>query len=1348
MLVRSLRGLVVLLFGSAISLPAEPSVVGTVFGPSGQPVVGAHVELVPVRSNFEAGRLRLAGQRDPGAVAEGRSDSVGRFLLRAPAAGVFKVVVRAEGRLPMQYWPLPLVEDEELPPVSLCPAARAEVIVRDPVGRPVAGAWVFLTSHDEGRAGTWRPDARIGQTGSDGSISLPRLEKERLDVSVFPPGGAELRQVNREGGRITVTAGAGGFRRLRVVSRGGPVAGVLVRIGDVAWPAGLTDAEGRLGIPCASGETGRIRLIAPDGRQHTADLPAGAAGSEMVVALANPVVMSGRVTDQETGHPLAGALISPDLDPGSFVLANADGRYRLVAPDSLGFTLQVKAARRLPRSARVNSTHFRAGRAPTLALHRATVLRGLVVDARGTPLAGIDVFAFPDPGGEPGFPESSLEAAVDHGATDGSGRFELRPLRTGNSYEIRAVRPGFLPVSTRALALARNAPPLKIVLSSARAARGRVQDAAGRPVAGVEVRLTPARAPGARRSPGEREEAAGEGSPFVARTDAQGVFLVTWIPAERVDLTARQRGYATGQIRGIRISPGAEPADLGTVTLKPGAPLKGRVIDRAGKPLTGAEAYLVESVDRLEQENARLKGETPDAVSGSDGSFTLEDLPQATPLYLLVRASGHLPAGVRGIHIPIRKPLSVRLEPAATLNGRVLDEQGAPVAGARVVLTWQPAAPENPERPAGAPVERSAVADPEGHFDIRDAPAGPVRLAVSARGYLSLEGFQTVVPQSDPIQELTLTLGKGAVLAGRISTTAGQPVSGARISAEGASEMSDDEGAYIVEGVPPGRVDVQVFHPAYKLFQREMVIQPGVNPLDVTFEEGVEVSGRVTDAQGAPVVGARVALLRQVLRDWREYRESTGEDGVFHFPAVARGGYRLHAGAEGYATTEVKRQIVVEEPLEGLEVVLQRGGTITGRILGLDPDQIPRLKVEACLDGGEPILALVDADGHYEIRHLRPGDYLVQASLESGERHVQARVPLPPRDEEVIRDLEFAPRLALSGQVLYDEEPLPEANISIRGSRLAVERSIRTDYEGRFRFEDLEPDTYWLGLSHSRELLVHNDTIDLAADREITVRVRPSTVSGSVLDARSRRPIPGALIAFRHVEGPEFLITDSAGEDGIFSVHRVPEGTYLLTVRASGYAPAEQSLAVPAGHDVSGLEVALVSTRGLELTVHLASGRVPDRVHLRMLGPAGAVVLTETRFTDPSGKITLSTLPEGNGTLLLSAPGGAASQLPVTIPGEPVATTLPGAGNLRIRVPALAGTDLRAMATLSAAGQPFWTVGPGGSLQSQWQLVGGKAVVEGVPGGLWQIRVESPDGRLWTGQATTVGQGGVEISLE
>ena len=1342
-LVRRLCFAILILVPTA--LRSQPLVSGTVSGPTGGPFANARVELLPIQSNFEAGRMRLAGLAGPAPLAEARSDAAGRFLLRVPASGAFRVVVRGDGMIPIQLAPLFLVEDEELPPAALAPDAVAGLLIIDPEGRPLADAWVFAESSGEagGRiASGWRPHFRIGKTGPDGKVALPRAQGERLDVGIFPSGGAGAKKTGVEGGTLSIPSGAAKVRSLQVVSpRGEPVAGVLVRGGDFAWPLGMTDAEGRLRFHANDGEETRLRLMASDGRQQLVEL------RQPVVTLADPVVLSGRVTGRSGAQPLAGALVSSALDPGTFVLTDAEGRYRLVAPDTEALTLEARAPLHLPRAARV--TQPKTGRAPTLSLSRAVSLQGLVVDPQGTPVPGAGLAAVLEPGGKNGPAGEIADLAAGRGVTDSAGRFELRRLLPGAFYEIRIGKPGYLPAASKTVSPqpARGAQPLKIVLSQARAVRGRVVDTQGRPVAGAEVRLAPSPLPG-QRTGAKRAEPAVEEDPFAALSDARGQFAIAHVPAAQIDLTARKRSHAPSLVRGIQISPGEGAADLGTVVLRPGARIAGRVIDSKGKPIASAGVHRVESLEPLDHRSARLEGEKPDAISGADGKFVLEDLASGLPLNLIVRAPGHLPAGVRNVRPPNQKPLMVRLEAAAQLRGRVVSAEGEPVAGARVDFIWEAAVPDRPERKTGPPVERFATSDREGRFELRNLPSGTATVSAWAEGHVPVDGREVTVPWPDPDQELILTLERGTVLSGRVATTAGDPVSGARVSAGGASGTSDDDGVYKVEGAPVGRTTILAFHPDYRRFFKEVVLDKGGNQLDVTFEAGVEVSGRVVDERGTPVAGAGVVLNSLGARERHEYRGRTGVDGAFRLSPVGRGRYRLTAEGDDYPPGEIPEPVeVAGKPLEGLEVVLEPGGAIAGRVIGLKPEELSQVEVTIRSEEQGTVPVMIDAEGGYAIRKLRPGDYLLQATLAAGQRQAQARASLSPREREAQRDLEFAPRLTLSGQVLYEEEPLSEAHLAIRGHGLAVERSVTTDYEGMFRFEDLEPDTYWLGLDHDREALVHNETIELAGDRDVVIRLQPAKIGGVVKDSETGEPIPGASVMLRHA-APEFLVADATRQDGTFQITRVPPGTYKMAVRADGYSPSERNVAVAVSQDLSGLEFTLKPADGVELLVRLASGKVPELVNVRVLDGSGSPVVAESLQPGKQGAVRLSTVPSGSWTLLVSAPGGATAVVPVQVPGEGREVTLPPAARLRVRVHALASSDLRANVSLSSGGQPYWTVCMGGAVQEQWQLVGGTADVESVPAGVWQVRAEAPDGRVWTGTVASAGQNDVEVLLE
>lgn len=103
----------------------------------------------------------------------------------------------------------------------------------------------------------------------------------------------------------------------------------------------------------------------------------------------------------------------------------------------------------------------------------------------------------------------------------------------------------------------------------------------------------------------------------------------------------------------------------------------------------------------------------------------------------------------------------------------------------------------------------------------------------------------------------------------------------------------------------------------------------------------------------------------------------------------------------------------------------------------------------------------------------------------------------------------------------------------------------------------------------------------------------------------------------------------------------------------------------------------------------------------------------------------------------------------VTVPGEPLAITLPDAGRLRVRVPELASQNVLAKLSLVRQDQqPFWTLGPGGSIEQSWTLRGGKGTVEGIPAGQWFVHAEAADGRVWLGSVVTQGIGEVSVSLE
>jgi hypothetical protein len=1341
MKLRAKRWIAAGLLLAAVPLQADPVVLGQVHDRLGRGLPGAQVELIPIHKGYEQGLLRLEG-RNPTAVAKTETDALGRFRLAASAPGVFSVRATAAGRVPLAFEPLPLVEETELPPVLLLEDAGAPLVVRNATGRPAAGIWVFAESEEDvPLSGGWRIAPRVGRTSADGSIAIPRLAHETLRIRAYFGTGGEVTRDAFIKGDLRLDA-ATIRRALRVIdSQGRGVPEVLVRFGEASWPAGLTDSEGRLSLQTRGEEALRVRLTSADGRWAVANLPGG--NGESTLPLADAPPQAGQVRRDATGQPLAGALVWTGADPGAFSLTGAEGAFRIPVPRGSSFWIEAHAPGLLPHRAMLHAQRTSSGRAPTLRLQRPGEIVGRVVDGSGAPIAGAWVSAGPPPRPDTAdLPRREPLAGISTGA-DGS--FLLGRLKPGELYSIQAARAGFLPppADTIAPAFAGRPSAIVLVLVPNRPASGRVLDAQGLPVSGAEVRLSPA-AP--------RTQEAPRRLPLPdAVSDERGRFTVPSIPALALDVEVIRKGHARGLIRNLKVPPEKGALDLGTIRLRQGAALSGIVLDGQGRPVAGAAVFQVEELRPPQELASRLRDEPPATTTGADGRFSLADRPRGLPAHLFVLARGFLPATVRGVRPPTASPLRIRLAAGARFAGRVLDPEGLPVTGAKAALDWRQTAPGREDLLVGRPVSKTATTGSDGRFELADMPQGKGRLAVSAAGFVTVEGIAVSLPQA-PGQEQTVVLARGAILEGKVETTAGAPVAGARVIAGSTACLSDSDGVFRTEEVPTGPVLIEVSHAHYPRHQRRLDIEPGVNRIEVVFEAGTSARGRVVDDAGNPVPGA-TAILEPLRRGGGlSYQAATDAEGAFTLEPVTTGVYRLRASARGHVDATAPQPVKIgNEPVEGLEVALGSGGVISGQILGLAADEISRVIVRAEHEQGETRPAEVDAAGRYSLRSLRAGGWLVQASLLDGQRHARARVLLTPGAEES-RDLRFGGSLTLSGRVLYDDQPVVDAVVSVRGHRLAVERSAATDHEGAFRLEDLDADTYWLGLSQPSEMLAHNETIELAADREVTLQLERETVAGTVRDAASEEPVAEAMVSLRHpagADGPEFQISGGTDASGVFRLDRVPPGHYLMKAVHPGHVAAEREVDVAPGSDLLGLEVLLQPASGADLVVRRASGTIPALLHLRLLAPSGAVILSETRPVGSSGKVRLPSAPAGSWTLLASGTGTALGAVPLTVPGEPAELVLPDAARLTVRIPTLATSDaIGSVALFGAEGRVFQNLGVGGSLEQSWPLVAGRVTVEGVPAGSWVVSATAPDGRTWSQAVATNGRTDLQVDLE
>lgn len=196
----------------------------------------------------------------------------------------------------------------------------------------------------------------------------------------------------------------------------------------------------------------------------------------------------------------------------------------------------------------------------------------------------------------------------------------------------------------------------------------------------------------------------------------------------------------------------------------------------------------------------------------------------------------------------------------------------------------------------------------------------------------------------------TVTLGEGSGVPARfarVSVRTGS-VPGER------SALTDNEGKYVIAGLPPGSYQVWVTKPAYLTMYygaRRPVVTLGtpvqvdagkpVNGIDMTLHRGGVVTGVVVGADGEPAPNVRVQLMQRTVTDGEARltgapvngQQVTDDHGVFRLYGLRPGTYAFLATPPTAGLNDI-RQLSDQEMRTALAAVAgAKAPTATGRVL-------------------------------------------------------------------------------------------------------------------------------------------------------------------------------------------------------------------------------------------------------------------------------------------------------------------------------------------------------------------------------------------------------------------------------
>lgn len=502
---------------------------------------------------------------------------------------------------------------------------------------------------------------------------------------------------------------------------------------------------------------------------------------------------------------------------------------------------------------------------------------------------------------------------------------------------------------------------------------GAVLDHTDQPVAGAEIFLS--------------REGDVPGQWVVTTTDGAGRFEIRDLAPWRssgpfTELAARARGFATSRAWVAMGTAGDRPHVIFRLLGVAGS-LSGRVIDREGSPVPGAELELrtfhsrIVTQDAVNPEGVTFE-EPPHlrVVTDGRGEFACHTIP---PGLLEIRThTGQHPEQINALTIEAHVPQTIEIVLGAggILRGRVLDARGQAIVGASLSALGM-----------GDRSYRHVSAGADGRFRIEGLPSGTCELTARAPDGSQVSATPMIV--SDATTEEDLVIAAADSLAGLLVDEAGAPLVGYGVHMtkpprDGLwyrSSRTDAEGRFLLEGLPDGPKALEVRLPS-AFSAPPLLIAPW--PEDDSQVRLVVPASALPSAtlEGAILHGAdtrieNVTLALQALDyNWGQQGFTDRDTGRFRFGPLVPGSYRLRFEAPGHVEQTVEiLDLAIDETRDIGRHLLTPGGVLEVHVPPREARApAPDLWVLSAETGERHELAY-DGAGSATSKLLAPGQY-------------------------------------------------------------------------------------------------------------------------------------------------------------------------------------------------------------------------------------------------------------------------------------------------------------------------------------------------------------------------------------